>query len=166
MEAYIPLAQLRALAAKHRAPHAQVAQRLRKKKPPELDALVREWTEELFEQYPCLKCGHCCAALGPRITPSDIGRLRRALSMREEEFTSHYLRVDEDGDHVFHSMPCPFLGDDFRCLVYEARPRACRDYPHTESKKFHKRLSLSMKNRSTCPIVFHIFQRLVARYGA
>ena len=165
MDVYITLPILRKLATKHDAVHKQVAQRLRKKSPPDLDAVVREWTDELFGLIPCLECGHCCAALGPRITPSDIGRVRRALSMKEEPFVAKYLRVDEDGDYVFQAMPCPFLGEDNHCFVYEERPRACRDYPHTESKKFHKRLMLSLKNRSTCPIVFHIFQRLVTRYG-
>ncbi len=30
--------------------------------------------------------------------------------------------------------PCPFLGDDNYCSVYEARPKACREYPHTDRK--------------------------------
>lgn len=46
-----------------------------------------------------------------------------------------YLRVDEDNDKVFKSMPCPFLGEDNLCSIYDIRPKACREFPHTDRKK-------------------------------
>ncbi|MCD8261039.1 MAG: YkgJ family cysteine cluster protein [Bacteroides sp.] len=71
-----------------------------------------------------------------------------------------YLRIDEDNDYVFKSMPCPFLGTDNYCCIYEDRPKACREYPHTDRKKFYQLYSLSIKNSTTCPAVLEILERL------
>ena len=61
-------------------------------------------------------------------------------------------------DMVFRSMPCPFLGDDNYCAIYESRPKACREYPHTDRKKFFQIYKLSVKNASTCPIVYEVME--------
>lgn len=31
-------------------------------------------------------------------------------------------------------MPCPLLGRDNYCAVYADRPKACREYPHTDRR--------------------------------
>ena len=71
-----------------------------------------------------------------------------------------YVLTDEDGDYVFNAHPCPFLLPDNYCMVYENRPRACREYPHTDRKRFYQILPLSFKNCETCPVVYEIFQEL------
>jgi Fe-S-cluster containining protein len=80
-------------------------------------------------------------------------------------FVDKYLRIDEDKDFVFKTMPCPFLGHDNYCSVYSDRPKACREYPHTDRKRFAQLLDLSLKNTETCPIVFSIFVELRKIYG-
>ena len=37
-----------------------------------------------------------------------------------------YLKIDEDGDFVLLSAPCPFLDAENYCTVYNDRPAACR----------------------------------------
>jgi Fe-S-cluster containining protein len=54
-----------------------------------------------------------------------------------------YLLLDEEHDYVFRQQPCPFLGVDNYCSIYEVRPKACREYPHTDRDKFHQLLNLS-----------------------
>ncbi len=73
--------------------------------------------------------------------------------MKDAAFVDEYVRVDEDGDQVFKSMPCPFLGADNYCSVYEHRPKACREYPHTDRVKQHQLLKLHLKNAEICPAV-------------
>ncbi|ALO16037.1 YkgJ family cysteine cluster protein [Salinivirga cyanobacteriivorans] len=160
MSSLIKPERLRMLAQSHYEEHKATAKRLRKQKYRNLDDKVHEWDLELFEEIDCLDCGNCCRSLGPRIIDTDIRRLAKHLKMKDSEFISTYLRTDEDGDYVFKSMPCPFLMDDNFCMVYEKRPRACRDYPHTHQPKFQKRLNVSLKNTFTCPVVYHIFRRL------
>ncbi len=126
----------------------------------ELDDAVHALHVEVSADMDCLTCANCCRTLGPRITDKDIERMARSLRMKPQEVVQTYLRVDEDNDYVFRSMPCPFLAPDNYCFIYEDRPKACRDYPHTNRRKFHQIHSLSIRNAQTCPVVFQVIERL------
>lgn len=164
MGQYIEPDKLIALAQSHYKEHQELVKRLRKKKPVNLDDFVHELDGELFDDIDCLDCGNCCRSLGPRVTDKDISRLSRHLKLKDSEVVEHYLRVDEDGDYVFVKMPCPFLLDDNYCAVYEKRPKACRDYPHTHQSRFQKHLKISLLNTYTCPVVYYIFRKLSSVY--
>jgi hypothetical protein len=132
-----------------------------KKRPPEkLDEKVRKFHEEVFGKVDCLACANCCRTLGPRITDRDIEKLSKFLKIRPSEFVSKYLRIDEDNDYVFQSMPCPFLSSGNFCSVYPQRPKACSEYPHTDRRKFSQILDVTLKNTFTCPAVYEIVERL------
>lgn len=126
----------------------------------QLDDTVHAIHEETFHNIDCLNCGNCCRSLGPRIIDKDIERIGKALRLKPSEVIGKYLRIDEDGDYVFQSMPCPFLGDDNYCFIYEDRPKACREYPHTDRKKFHQISTLTIMNARTCPAVYEIIERV------
>lgn len=125
-----------------------------------MDLQVQALHEKHSARIDCLSCGNCCRTLGPRITDKDVERMAKALRLKAAEVNERYLKVDEDGDLVFRSMPCPFLGDDNYCSIYESRPKACREYPHTDRKKFYQIYNLSVKNASTCPIVYDVLEDL------
>lgn len=125
-----------------------------------MDLQVHALHEKHSARIDCLSCGNCCRSLGPRITDKDVERMAKALRMKAAEVVERYLRVDEDQDLVFRTMPCPFLGADNYCSIYESRPKACREYPHTDRKKFYQIYNLSVKNASTCPIVFEVLEDL------
>jgi Fe-S-cluster containining protein len=84
--------------------------------------------------------------------------------MKDAAFVEQYVRVDEDRDQVFKSMPCPFLGADNYCSVYEHRPKACREYPHTDRVKQHQLLNLHFKNAEICPAVEHVLENIRNRF--
>ena len=86
------------------------------------------------------------------------------LGMKTAAFEAQYLRVDEDKDWVLQQLPCPFLGTDNYCSIYDVRPKACREYPHTDRVKQHQILHLTEKNAAICPAVDHIVQRMEALY--
>lgn len=125
-----------------------------------VDAAFQSLHEEVFEEVNCLDCGNCCKSLGPRLTDADIRRITTALKVKPSDFTLKYLRLDEDNDYVFRQMPCVFLGEDNYCKIYENRPRACRDYPHTDRRRMNQLLDITLKNTATCPAVFEIVERL------
>ena len=131
-----------------------------KKKIEVSDLKIQALHERISERTDCLACGNCCRSLGPRITDKDLDRLSKVLRMKSVDFINTYLKIDEDGDMVFKSMPCPFLGDDNYCAVYESRPKACREYPHTDRKKFYQIYMLSVKNAETCPIVYEVMEEI------
>ena len=122
------------------------------------DLKIQALHDEISDRTNCLECANCCRSLGPRITDKDVEKMGKALRMKPVDVVSRYLRVDEDGDMVFRSMPCPFLGDDNYCAIYESRPKACLEYPHTDRKKFFQIYKLSVKNASTCPIVYEVME--------
>jgi Fe-S-cluster containining protein len=101
-----------------------------------------------------------CKSLGPLFTEADITRISKFLRMKPADFEAHYLRIDEDGDKVFQTMPCPFLGSDNLCSIYEVRPKACREFPHTDRKKIYQINNLTLKNTVTCPAAYLFVEKL------
>jgi Predicted Fe-S-cluster oxidoreductase len=126
-----------------------------------MDTIVQQLHDEVSEKIDCLTCANCCRSLGPAIYDKDIERMAKALRIKPSEVVSSYLRIDEDGDYVFKSMPCPFLMNDNYCSIYESRPKACREYPHTDRKNFEQIYKLTVKNASTCPIAYEVLYKLM-----
>lgn len=125
-----------------------------------MDREIARLHEEVSSEIDCLQCGNCCRELGPMIMEKDMDVLSKKLRISSSNFIEKYLKKDEDGDWVFESMPCPFLGADNYCAVYEKRPKACREYPHTDRKKFYQIYDISIKNASVCPIAFTVLEKL------
>lgn len=156
---------LEQMAQKASAENKKLSKKLKAKKPKQLDSIIHDLDEEAFNKIDCLQCANCCRSLGPRTLQKDIERLSKFLRMKPNVFIETYLRIDEDNDYVFKEMPCPFLGDDNYCSVYEKRPKACAEYPHTSENKMVKHLNLMQKNCSTCPAVYYIFEGLKKEYS-
>lgn len=142
-------------------PHLILFYKKNKKRLEKMDTLVHELHQEHSAAINCLECANCCRCLGPAIYDKDIERMAKALRMKPVDVVTNYLRMDEDGDYVFNTMPCPFLMPDNYCSIYEARPKACREYPHTDRKKFFQIYKLTVKNISTCPIAFEVMAHLI-----
>lgn len=139
--------------------------RLKKRPPKDLDKVVIGLDEEVFEEVDCLECANCCSTISPTFTQKDIERIGKRLKLKPGEVIENYLRIDEDRDFVLQSVPCPFLGADKYCSIYEDRPRACRDYPHTGKRKFHLHIEITKKNTMVCPAAFRIVERLEKYYS-
>ncbi|MFV0590602.1 MAG: YkgJ family cysteine cluster protein [Draconibacterium sp.] len=152
--------ELKLLTDKSRSETTAFLKKLKKKKPKNLDDFVQGLHLDAFAQFSCLNCANCCKTIGPRLIDKDVERLAKYLKMKASEFMEQYIRVDEDGDMVFRDHPCPFLMLDNYCMVYESRPRACREYPHTDRKRFFQILQLSHLNCETCPVVFEIVEEM------
>lgn len=116
--------------------------------------------EQAFEKINCLECARCCKNYSPRFKTPDVKRISRHLRMKESQFIETYLRVDEEGDFVVKSSPCPFLQPDNTCAIYDERPSDCARFPYTDEDVFVKRQQLTMKNASFCPISFYVLEHL------
>ena len=142
--------------------NAKFLKKLKIKKPRRLDDVFAGLHQPVFEKVDYLKCANCCRNLVPRITTKNIERLAKFLLMKPLDFIAQYLRVDADNNYVFQSMPCPFLANDNYSMVYGGRPKACREYPHTDCKKMVILLNLALKNTKTCPAVFLVVEDIKA----
>lgn len=137
--------------------------KLRSKPPKKLDYIMQELHEEEFERTDCLSCANCCKTTGPLFTDKDIQRISKHFRMKEFDFIKTYLRIDEEKDYVLQETPCTFLGVDNYCSIYDVRPKACREFPHTDRKKFQQISKLTMENIKMCPAAFNIVEEMKKR---
>ncbi len=133
-----------------------VLKKLRRTKPKDLDDHFHELHDQTFLDIDCLQCANCCSTTSPIFLQSDIERLSKLLKMKVPVFIQTYLKIDDEGDYVLQESPCAFLGADNKCIVYESRPKACREYPHTNRKRMYQITSLTYKNALMCPAVSRI----------
>jgi Fe-S-cluster containining protein len=147
--------------AKKRAPeNKKFLQRLKQKDSRLLDEVFHTAHEEVFEEIQCLTCANCCKTTSPIFYQNDIERIAKFLRLKPGDFIEKYLRVDEDKDYVLKSSPCVFLDGENACSIYEARPKACREYPHTNRKKMVQIMDLTFNNTLVCPAVLEMVERL------
>ncbi|TPN81749.1 YkgJ family cysteine cluster protein [Aquimarina algicola] len=137
--------------------------KLKKKPPKKLDQMMQELHDEEFAATDCLSCANCCKTTGPLFTDKDVERIAKFFKMKPRQFEEQYLRTDEEGDLILKKTPCTFLGADNYCSIYEVRPKACREYPHTDRKKFQQISNLTIKNVAICPAAFNIVEKMKAK---
>ncbi len=138
----------------------KILQRLKTKDARKVDDVFHELHEEVFQEMDCLTCANCCKTTSPIFYQTDIERAAKALRMKPGDFIEKYLRIDEDRDYVLKSSPCPFLDEGNYCGIYENRPKACREYPHTDRKKMVQIMDLTYKNTLVCPAVLEMVERI------
>ena len=154
------LDELKKNAVTKRKLNKKLIQKLKKKKGKELDKLFHEAHNKAFDCIDCLNCANCCKTTGPLFTNKDIDRISKHLNLKPSIFINTYLKLDEENDFILKTVPCPFLGNNNYCSIYEVRPRACAEYPHTDRIKQSQLLNLNLKNTEICPAVFKIFETL------
>ncbi len=134
--------------------------KVKQEKPRDLDEKFHDAHETVFSEIDCLECANCCKTTSPIFQMTDISRLARHFKISASSFIETYLTTDADHDYVLKVSPCPFLLPDHRCAVYNDRPKACKEYPHTDRKKMHQITSLTLKNSLICPAVVRILEKI------
>lgn len=144
--------------------HKKFLDQLKKKTPKNLDYIVDDVHEETFNKVDCLSCANCCKTTGPLFTEKDKERIAKHLKMKILDFENQFLRMDEDDDWVLQSTPCFFLDpNNNKCNIYDVRPKACREYPHTDRKKIYQINHLMLKNTLICPAAYVFVEKMRSR---
>jgi len=143
--------------------YSKTLQRLKKKNSKKIDEQFQDSHNEVFNAINCLDCANCCKTTSPIFRDIDIKRISKHFRMKEGEFISSYLKMDEERDYVLKSSPCSFLGSDNKCDIYDVRPLACREYPHTDRKNVHQVFDLTLKNAEICPAVNRILEQITLK---
>jgi Fe-S-cluster containining protein len=134
----------------------QLIKQLKKRK--DVDDLFQDAHHQVFAKTDCLTCANCCKTTGPLVTESDIERMSQKLKLKPQELIKRFLTKDpDDGLWMMNVLPCPFLLPDNYCSIYEFRPKACREFPHTDRKRINQILALTAKNAEVCPAVDEIW---------
>lgn len=157
------LSDLPQKAFEKKAENKKYFKKLKSKQRKRLDLLMQEIHDQEFEDTDCLTCANCCKTTSPIFTEKDISRISKFLKMKERNFVSQYLQRDEDDFMVLQTSPCTFLNQDNSCFIYEVRPKACSEYPHTNRKKFVQLTDLTLKNTEICPAAYNIVETLKAK---
>ncbi|MGB3150691.1 MAG: YkgJ family cysteine cluster protein [Maribacter sp.] len=137
--------------------------KLKKKPPKNLDYIMQELHTSEFEKTDCLSCANCCKTTGPLFTNADVERIAKYFRLKPKAFIETYLQIDEENDYVLQQVPCTFLGTDNYCSIYDVRPKACKEFPHTNRKKFHQISNLTLKNVTICPAAYTIVEEMKKR---
>lgn len=114
--------------------------------------------EKVFAKTDCLDCAGCCKNISPIVEFEDIHRIAPVLGLKPGEFITQYLEMDEEGDFVFTTQPCPMLQANNKCKIYDVAPRACRSYPHTDEIENKAQVELALQNAQYCPAVEKMFE--------
>jgi len=139
--------------------------RLKKKKNKEVDEAFEEFHDEAFEKIDCLNCANCCKTTSPIFRDIDIKRISKKLRLKEKDFINNYLRMDEEQDYILQTSPCSFLDADNTCSIYDIRPLACREYPHTNRKNMYQIFDLTLKNVEVCPAVVQVLDQINLKFS-
>lgn len=134
---------------------------LKKRTPKNLDYIMQDLHDKEFKETNCLDCANCCKTTSPIFTDKDIERISKHLKMKVADFTAKYLIRDSDDFMVLKTAPCAFLDEnDNTCFIYDVRPKACAEYPHTNRKKFIQLTNLTIANTFVCPATYNIVEKL------
>jgi uncharacterized protein len=118
---------------------------------------------EIETRTDCASCANCCRHTIVDVTAEDIFAIAGYLGMTVDQVTRMYTDPDEANPSgtVLRNRDdaCVFL-DGNLCIIYEARPIACRDFPHIglHSRTVGGRLSSLWRRAAICPIVYNALE--------
>lgn len=129
------------------------------------DHVVAEFQDEAFERIDCLKCGNCCRMLGPIIGESEIGRITKLVGLDRASFVRDGLVRDAEGFWRCSSLPCPFLGEENACSIYDGKPRDCGAYPYLTERNILRNLGRLAFNAEICPAAYLVAEKIIERFA-
>lgn len=129
------------------------------------DGLFFLVAQQVERQVDCRECGNCCRETRVTVSEAEIATIAEHLKMSVEEVRRQYTEVDVVEHSLLLAQPggaaCTFL-DGRLCLIYEARPLACREFPHvhTGHASLGSRLSSIGRHVSICPILYAAMEEM------
>ena len=126
------------------------------------DRLFHRIAQEVEQQIDCRTCANCCRETRVTVSPTDIEKVARFLCISPEEVAKQYtIRNSADGDTILLQVKdeCVFL-DGNLCMIYEARPRACREFPYVASdhRSLGGRMASVCRHATICPIIYNTLE--------
>jgi Fe-S-cluster containining protein len=118
---------------------------------------------EVQKQVDCTACANCCRHSVVPVSELEIQTVAEYLGATREAVTRLYTVSDPDAPalRILRSSMegCVFL-DGNLCMIYEARPKACRDFPHIAvgTHSLGGRQSSLARWVALCPIIFNALE--------
>jgi Fe-S-cluster containining protein len=133
------------------------------------DRILRRIAERIEGEIDCTHCANCCRVATAVVTERDVGALARFLRMTPERFLVEYTVESPEEGRVLRRTEesgCVFL-DGTECTVYEARPEACRRFPHVVrgAGSIASRMWQFVDRACYCPIVYNSMEAFKGELG-
>lgn len=118
---------------------------------------------EIESGIDCTECANCCRQLVVSVSEAAVEEIAAFLDITPEEVVRLYTAPDAavPGNRLLRQEndACVFL-DGNLCMIYEARPKACRDFPHVtaHSRTLGSRFSSLCRNAWLCPIIYNAIE--------
>jgi Fe-S-cluster containining protein len=118
---------------------------------------------EVQKQIDCTACANCCRYSVVTVDQPEIEAIASYLGTAPEEVTRLYTAPDHDAPAsrtlLSSREGCVFLNGNF-CMIYDARPAACRDFPHVAigTHSLGGRQSSHARWAALCPIIFNALE--------
>ncbi|MBA3976175.1 MAG: hypothetical protein C0504_18365 [Candidatus Solibacter sp.] len=126
------------------------------------DHPLRERAAALLQTFDCKSCGNCCRQTRVPVSADgiaaiaaflgmDAGKVRQLYTERGDDSSETLLRQQDDA--------CVFL-DAGLCMVYAARPEACRQFPAIalHADLLGNRMPSVCRQAAICPVVFQALE--------
>lgn len=125
---------------------------------------------EVQQQVDCTACANCCRHSVVSVNDSEIENIASHIGTTSKEVSRLYTVPDPDAPALRILLNsdegCVFL-DGNLCMIYEARPNTCRDFPHVsvETHSLGGRPSSLVRWAALCPIIFNALESYKHRTG-
>ena len=118
---------------------------------------------KIQSEIDCTQCGNCCRYTEVSVSTAEIEAIARYLGMPVNEVVRQYTAPDPErpGSRILLNThdACVFLEGNL-CMVYEARPSACRNFPHVAPRthSLGGRVSSLCRRAWFCPIIYNALE--------
>jgi Fe-S-cluster containining protein len=129
---------------------------------------LRRMAEEIEEAIDCTQCANCCRVATTRLLERDVDKLAKFLGIKPQRFVEQYCGESEEEGLILRRTErgCIFL-EGTLCLVYEARPSTCDDFPHLVrgGGSLVSRMWQMIDRACYCPIVYNAIEAFKPEVG-
>lgn len=121
-------------------------------------------------QIDCTACANCCRDMLVEVNLAEVEAIARHLNLSVEDVRLRHTTADPD-DSIqcvlrYERDACTFL-DGNLCLIYEARPGACRHFPHAHpgEHSLGARIESACRHARVCPILYNALEEYKHQTG-
>jgi Fe-S-cluster containining protein len=132
------------------------------------DRILRRIAVGVEDAIDCTECANCCRVATVKLTTRDVENMAKSLRMKTDRFLNDYtMQSDSEGLILKRTeRGCVFL-DGNLCLIYNARPANCEDFPHVVrgAGSIVSRMWEFTDRACYCPIVYNSLEAFKAETG-
>lgn len=124
---------------------------------------------EVQRETDCTACANCCRQSIVTVNKQEMERIASHLATTADEVSRLYTDSDPDSPALRtlrNARGCVFL-DGNLCMIYDARPKTCREFPHIAIgiQSLGGRPSSHARWAPLCPIIYNTLERYKRQMG-